>query len=453
MTDKSQRRLKAREFIFMGREPAKNPYSCVSLFSGAGLSDIGYELGGFSVTLQAESAPDRASLLQRNFPKAIRVVGDIRSTWTTIIEEYRKNGLGRPALLSATPPCQGMSSSNPTRGKVANPHDGTRAHRNLLILSIVPIVNALKPRAVIAENVSQFLLRSITLPQSDKAQRIVTVLEQRLLAYRLFAGIVQMADYGIPQLRRRSIVVLIKKDEPCIQWLDENERLPWPAGTHSQNSTNGLQPWVSLSEWIKSMEYPALDAKAIELASNCGDPLHNVPVYHGNRYYWVADIPPHSGTSAYVNFRCRGCGYEPIAEGLAYCPACGGILINRPHMIDTNGKARLIKGFKSSYRRMHSGRPAPTITTASSHLGSDYKIHPWENRVLSIRECADLQTVPRFYDWQWTIENHRMYLVRQVIGEAVPPWFTFLHGQVLRGLLDGRADPDSLAKANQLEQK
>lgn len=448
MTNINEKRLSVRDFVLRAKERIENSHYCVSLFSGAGLSDVGYELAGFSVALQAESEVDRASFLERNFPEALRVIGDIRKTWPNVVEQYRTGRFKRPALLSATPPCQGMSSSNPSRGKVANPHDGTLAHRNLLILSIVPIVTSLNPRLVVAENIPQFLLRSITLPESDKAVRIVTALEQRLSSYRLYAGVVQMADYGVPQLRRRCILVLIKKDEPCVQWLDENKRLPWPAATHSGNSANGLQPWVSLSEWIKSMEYPPLDAKSIELASDREDPFHNVPVYQGNRYYWVADIPPNSSASAYANFKCRGCGYEPVAEGLAYCPTCGGVMLNRPHLMDTNGKARLIKGFKSSYRRMHPERPASTITTANSHLGSDYKIHPWENRVLSIRECADLQTVPRFYDWQWAVENNRKYLVRQVIGEAIPPWFTFLHGQVLRGLLNQRTDPDVLAKAN-----
>ena len=83
-------------------------------------------------------------------------------------------------------------------------------------------------------------------------------------------------------------------------------------------------------------------------------------------------------------------------------------------------------------------RPAPTVTTASSHLGSDYKIHPWENRVLSIRECADLQTVPRFYNWDWALNTQHTYLARQVIGEALPPWFSYLHGSVLQDLLSQR---------------
>ena len=90
---------------------------------------------------------------------------------------------------------------------------------------------------------------------------------------------------------------------------------------------------------------------------------------------------------------------------------------------------------------MRPNEPARTITTASSHVGSDYKIHPWENRVLSIRECADLQTVPRFYDWTWALETSHTYVARKVIGEALPPWFTYLQGKLLRRLLDGEKVP------------
>ena len=114
---------------------------------------------------------------------------------------------------------------------------------------------------------------------------------------------------------------------------------------------------------------------------------------------------------------------------------------SRPYLVEEDGSARLIKGRHSSYRRMRPEQPARTITTGSSHVGSDYKIHPWENRVLSIRECADLQTVPRFYDWSWAIETRHTYLARQVIGEALPAWFTYLQGRLLRRLLDGEEVP------------
>ena len=79
-----------------------------------------------------------------------------------------------------------------------------------------------------------------------------------------------------------------------------------------------------------------------------------------------------------------------------------------------------------------------TITTNTSHVGSDFKLHPWEHRVLSALECADLQTVPRFFDWSVALEakpRSKRYLIRNLIGEAFPPYFTFLHGQVLADLL------------------
>jgi DNA (cytosine-5)-methyltransferase 1 len=109
-------------------------------------------------------------------------------------------------------------------------------------------------------------------------------------------------------------------------------------------------------------------------------------------------------------------------------------MFNRP-IVQNNGQVRLVKGFDSSYRRMPADRPASTVTTNSSHIGSDNKIHPWEHRVLSILECADLQTVPRCFDWSFALETKRNYLVRNLVGEAFPPYFTYLHGKVIRDLL------------------
>jgi DNA (cytosine-5)-methyltransferase 1 len=83
--------------------------------------------------------------------------------------------------------------------------------------------------------------------------------------------------------------------------------------------------------------------------------------------------------------------------------------------------------------------PVGTITTASGHLGSDAKIHPWENRILSPRECADAQTIPRSFEFRGNGGSCSGGLVREVVGEAIPPWFTFLHGLALRSLLNGLA--------------
>jgi DNA (cytosine-5)-methyltransferase 1 len=220
-----------------------------------------------------------------------------------------------------------------------------------------------------------------------------------------------------------------------------------PKPTHSKELLSDLKSWITLETWCNQLRYSALDARSPELARSKRDPLHFVPDYEGDRYIMVSDIPARSGQSAYQNPCCHTCGRQDVPEKLSHCPFCNSPMRNRPYVEEEDGTFRLIKGFNSSYRRMYPGRPAATITTSSSHIGSDYKIHPWQNRVLSIRECADLQTVPRFYDWSWCLNNDHVYVIRQVIGEALPPWFTYQHGLLLRDLLESKIDPECLMKA------
>jgi len=189
------------------------------------------------------------------------------------------------------------------------------------------------------------------------------------------------------------------------------------------------------------MSYEPLDATS-KSASRGTHALHRVPFYDDDRYLQISDIPAGSGHSAYQNDRCPDCGFEPVARGAAYCSACGAVMRNRPYRLE-DGQARLIRGFHSSYRRINPDRPAPTVTTNTSHLGSDFKIHPTQNRVMSTLECADLQTVPRSFDWSGALDNRRHYLIRNVIGEAFPTYFTYLHGNLLARLLNGDEVADS----------
>ncbi len=435
-----------KSFLFRERKADANArLPAISLFSGAGLSDLGYELAGFKFLVHSELDANRAALCKENFPRSKVVVGDLSEEWEEVVAEYGSPNEGQLHLLSVTPPCQGMSSSNPGRGKVSN--SKLRDKRNRLLLEAIPVIKELKPRVVVAENVMQVLKETVDF--GSKLQKVVEAFGEELSDYQLFAGVVQVADYGVPQVRKRAILVAMRRDEPCLDELQRSGALPWPRATRAEKPVDGLRPWVTLETWLNQMDYPTLDARNEESARCEDDPLHFVPAYEGDRYSWVADIPPRSGQSAYQNSNCRSCGHLGVPEWKAFCPRCEAPMTNRPYVREKDGAFRLIKGFKSSYRRMFPDRPAPTITTASSHLGSDYKIHPWENRVLSIRECADLQTVPRFYDWGWAIRTRHTYLARQVIGEALPPWFTYLHGLTLRDFLSNRVNADSLAQPNE----
>lgn len=437
---------KVNEFTL--RKKARRGFStltAISLFSGAGISDLGYELAGFNVVVQSEIDSDRVNICEQNFPNSICVRGDIDKTWVNVVKQYKnKTANKRLDILSLTPPCQGMSSSNPGRGKISNPDHGNRDSRNLLLLSAIPIINQLKPRVIVAENVPALLNRVIRLKSNEKIKTVVQAFADELTDYELFVGVVQMADYGIAQLRKRAILVAVHKQEIWLEEIKKNKLLPWTRPTHSDSPSNDKEKWMSIQKWLKQMKYFPLDANRIPTSPK--DPLHNVPRYDGDRYLMISDIPPFSGKNGYQNSICPDCKKNSIPLGLAYCPHCGNLLRNRPYVIEKNGKARLIKGFNSSYRRMPSNRPASTVTTNSSHIGSDYKIHPWENRVMSARECADLQTVPRFFKWDWALNNDHRYVIRNVIGEALPTYFSYLHGKVLMQLLQGKFPRSKLSR-------
>ena len=405
--------------------------TAVSLFSGAGLSDLGYEMAGFNFLVQVELDQRRAAIGADNFPTSNWVVGDVRASADEIVKAYRSATSRRLDLLVATPPCQGMSSSNPSRGKRQTPQAKALEEKNKLILEVIPLAKLLRPRIIVAENVRQVLTLNVGY---DEAKGTVTdVLRNRLQDYEVFHGSVNVADYGIPQIRRRALVVAVHKEEEWLAKEPDSNYPAWPPSTHAEKPHDGMLLWVSVRQWLESLQYERLDAGAKGSARGA-HPLHFVPAYGPDRYQQVSQIPPYSGQSAYENDSCLSCELRDVERGLASCPACGNLMRNRPY-VERNGQLSLIKGFRSSYRRMSPSRPAYTITTSSSHVGSDFKIHPWENRVLSILECADLQTVPRFYDWTRARDNRTLYLIRSLVGEAFPPYFTYLHGLVLEQIL------------------
>lgn len=408
------------------------------------MSDIGYEMAGFGVKVQSEIEPNRVNMAKVNFPNSSVIVGDIKTKRREIIDAFQELNIPSLDLMSITPPCQGMSSSNPARGRMSNLT--LRDARNRLMLDTIPIIRALQPRVIVVENVPQILQEMLHVRGGTRS--ILDIFRRGIgdEQYRLYSGVLQMADYGIAQNRKRAIIVGIRSDENVIEYLENEQFLPWPASTHS-NKRDRLDNWITAGEWFDEMAYPPLDACSQDTSQDPGDPLHVVTHYENepHRYQWIADIPARSGFSAYQNSNCHNCGRNDVEEGLAHCSFCGQPMWNRPHVIE-DGRVRLIKGYSTAYRRIPVNKITPTITTSSSHLGSNYKIHPWENRILSIRECADLQTIPRFYDWSWALGTRHTYLARKVIGEALPAWFTYRHGLVIKSLLMGEYDNLSLAR-------
>ena len=407
----------------------------ISLFSNCGAGDVGFARAGFRFRVLAEIDERRLDVALRNHPDASGVAGDLRETWRDVVASYREVcGSAQPTLLSACPPCQGMSSARGGRGHENDADAGTRDARNLLVEVIADVAKEVEPRIVVVENVPAFLSRLVVDPHTGEpisaAALLIRLLEDQ---YRAFPFLTDLADYGIPQRRIRAFVTFIRHDEPSLEFLERASLIPYPCASACLGSAEPK----TLSEALADLDAKPLDALTPSQARDEANPMHVVPVWGDSRQYrMVAAIPPGSGGRAWQNSQCERCGEVDVGPDDAVCPVCAAPLL-RPVVGERDGSYRLVRGFRSSsYTRMAPNAPAATITTASGHVGSDLTIHPFENRLLSPFECAYLQTFPDDFDWGEAQERWGPTFLRTIIGEAVPPKFTELHGTALVGLLD-----------------
>ena len=408
----------------------------ISLFSNCGAGDLGYRKAGFHFDVMAELDPRRLEVCLANHPGAIGVPGDLRTTWPKVVKSFQeKAGINsRPTLLCACPPCKGMSSARSGRGRHDDADAGSRDERNLLVTVIAKVANRLKPSLIVVENVPAFLSRRVRHPKDKRpvsaANYLIASLSKEYVAFPFVAD---LCEFGIPQSRTRAFLTFVRRDLVGLKRLLRQAHAPYPRPTHAIEG--GKKSPISMKDALAGFGLPVLDALTKEDATFDGyGGLHSVPVWNERTYAMVAAIPPGSGGSAWDNEKCPLCGPVPVSSTDACCPQCGDALL-RPIIKAKNGRFRLIRGFASSYRRMHSNRPAATVTTASGHIGSDYTIHPTQNRLLSTLECALLKTIPRNFSWGDALKKWGHTNIREMIGEAVPPAFTKLHGDVLRGIL------------------
>ncbi len=415
---------------------SKTPLKAVSLFSSGGIGDLGVRAAGIELVCANELLADRAELLQQNFPECAVIEGDIYSCKEEIVYETKERLKGQELFaLFATPPCQGMSSNG--AGKLLKEiKAGNRPKfdpRNSLILPALDVATALRPRWVVFENVVG--MENTVIEQDGKPAKILDIVQATLgeeyagKAYR-----VNVADYGVPQ-RRTRLITVYTRDANAKKALRSGAVLVPPA-THPQERGK----WISVNEAIG--HFPPLDSKSKKTAKSKNDFLHQVPVLDEDKYFWISNTPINETAfnNQCVNPKCcyqnnprhgttRVKGVNRSNENTPLnCAKCGSVL-PRPWVKTKNGKIRLMRGYVSAYKRMNGDLPAPTLTTNFTFPCSDHKVHPAQNRVLSLAEACELQTISKYaYVWQVTgnggkKEQVPVSLIREVIGESVPPFF------------------------------
>ncbi len=309
-----------------------------------------------------------AATHRANHPETIVLNETIDNQWDVRSKLHELLGTEECDVLVGGPPCQGWS----TLGHRAN--DIRRQAMNAGVELFLHQVELLRPPAALMENVRGLAVK-------DGGRHLIAAKDRlRLAGYRAVTYDVRAADFGVPQLRHRVFLVGIRND------LDLDFRL---------QATRSKKRWLSV--WDAISDLPPLAAGQHSDAYS-GRPRTAIQkrLRGGSRHLTLHEAPDHSPRILQVLSALRGEGSSRV---------------------NIEGELGLTSGFHNTYCRLRSGEPAPAITSSAGRVSSGRNAHPFDDRALTPREAARLQTFPDTYQWvgpgRWSIYEQ--------IGNAVPP--------------------------------
>ncbi|GKS10093.1 cytosine-specific methyltransferase [Paenibacillus chitinolyticus] len=362
-------------------------FSAIDLFSGAGgvseaLKDF------FQIKCAIEYDPVIAKTYELNHGKDHLLVEDI-----TLITNERLLNLVKLDksldLLVGTPPCQGFSKHS--RKSSNNNFDD----RNKLILEVIRVAEAVSPKFIFFENVENILKYSIFhlfLKRLANLDRYGYKKNQNKPSYHICFNVVNASDYGVPQKRKR-LVLLAKKIEnfPNINAVIKHPRGSLPFVTSPLELWPDKQPALSIGEYWDQFSLAHLNAGE----TDPNDPLH----------------------------KCRS--LSPLnLRRIESTKKNGGSRSEWPQDLKLDCHKKENISFGDVYGRMNRNEYAPTITCGCITYSKGRFGHPTENRAISLREAALLQTFPYNYKFTGQIDGSEykgsIDQIAKQIGNAVP---------------------------------
>lgn len=326
-------------------------YNAIDLFSGSGGLTEGLKQAGFRVFAAVENDKYAAKTYKLNHNSTVLFEMDIRDLDPKTIRKMLK---GEPLhLLAGCPPCQGFSSI-----RKLNKKNAKRDERNSLIKEFYRFAEELRPTTIMLENVPGIVDYSLY-------KEIVRKLEK--LGYDISYKVVNVANYSVPQRRKR--LVLVGSKLAKIEIAKE---------THENITVRN-----------------AFD-KLNEINKN--DQLNRIFPIH--RPY--------------------------IKEMISLVPKNGGSRKDLPQKYQLECHKKNNVGFNDVYGRLSWDTVSPTITGGCLNPSKGRFLHPEENRCISAREAATLQTFPINYKFPTDIPKNEIALL---IGNALPPEFSRIQAE------------------------
>ena len=334
----------------------------VDLFCGAGGLSCGLEMSGMTCVLGTDQEESAISTFRRNHPKAKAFTGDISKL--TKAKLKKMTGGRKIHLVCGGPPCQGMSTAG-----LGIPDDP----RNFLFLEFVRIVEELKPDYVLLENVTGMVGR--------KNKKILDAIMHMFskLGYVMSAKVLSAEHYGIPQRRRRTIVVGNRM----------GYEFKFPSAKFGEKKS--MPPYVTVMDAFKKISKNTAnhDVESAKIKDDIElERIKMVPEGKGIRYhkdeekYWEKEL--------WLDMDWSG--------------------------VTENHRLR-----EMQYHRLDRKKVSPTIMT-----GRHTYYHPTENRHLTAREAAAIMSFPNEFVFEGTVSQQW----RQ-IGNAVAPLLGMALGEAI----------------------
>lgn len=336
--------------------------TAIDLFSGCGGLTVGLKRAGFKVLGAVDVDPLSIKTYRANHKDVTVWETDIRDLKPAEIKSTLGLRKGAPDLLAGCPPCQGFSTMRTLNGAftVDDP-------RNDLLIEFLRFVEALNPRTVMMENVPGLA-----------EDEIFEVFRARMeeLGYLGDHRILNAAEYGVPQRRRRLIYLAGRRLE------------------------------IPFANRVRKMKTVEDAIGGLPKAGESGDPVHDMPEKRTPRIMaLIRRIPKDGGSRTDL----------PEEDQLVCHKRCNG--------------------FKDVYGRMAWRDVSPTITSGCFNPSKGRFLHPEEDRAITMREAALLQGFPRRYKFPTTDNKSAVALM---IGNALPPPFITPHARMIRNALQNK---------------
>ena len=360
----------------------------IDLFAGCGGLSIGFLQAGYAVKRAVEFDPSIATTYRLNHPGTEAIIDDIKN--------IDRLGLFRPGeaqVIIGGPPCQGfsMAGARIRTGFIDDP-------RNYLFKHYFNVVKTVKPAVFVMENV-----KGIMTMQGGKIFREIlqTFSDPRLLEgrpYTLYHRIVRAVDFGIPQKRERMILLGVAGRTVPFDRLWEQTR------RQIEEDFPGYFDAVTVADAIGNLPGPTPDGV-------------------------IPNPRPQTRYQEYLS-----CGLERLENHTQ--TRHSKIAVDRMAKIESGENftaldEKITSVHSGSYGRLCWVERAPTITTRFDTPAGGRFIHPVENRTLTPREAARIQSFPDSY----VFTGGKTSICKQ-IGNAVPPKISYFLARLVRSLIE-----------------